>query len=315
LNQYLHLSDGELHRSRLESVAVQCGPVTNKLTVEMGIYRGRLRTTYLLHTGLEQLDIVNELTREASSEPQCTWFAFPFAVADRQYHYDGPGAVLRPGLRTEGGDLLPGAGRACIALQSFLAASNDDVTVLLATPEAHLVQLGAQALTDPLADSDSRHPLALSLVAHNLTRNDHAVSQGGQTNFQFRYSLTAYPGAFHAAQAVRFGQGVAMPMPAAWMSGPVEPRFTAPNAAFVIIEPENVIMTGLAVAPDGQGRILRLWECDGRDTEAVVTLRGLAATHAWRCDLLGARQEALHLNESVVHLPIPASGLRALSFE
>jgi hypothetical protein len=218
-------------------------------------------------------------------------------------------------LQSEGGDLLAGAGRACLTAQSFLAAANDELTVLVAAPDAHLFQVGAQALSDPLADLDPRHPLALSLVMQNLTRNDHALSQGGQTHFQFRYSVTAVPGAFRGAQAMRFGQGVAMPMPGAWMTGPRQPRLSAPSDSLVGIEPENIVMTGLAVTADGRGRILRLWECDGVDTEAVVTLRGMQASRAWRCDLLGTRLEPLDLSEGVIRLQLPANGLRALCFQ
>ncbi len=314
LNQYQQLSAGTLSQPWVESVMVQRGPVASQLIVEAFCPRARLRTIYVLYEGLERLDIVNELTREPSAEPQCHWFLFPLNVAGHQYYYDGPAAILRPGLQAEGGDLLPGSGRTCIAVQSFLAKANADQTLILATPDAHLIQLGAAALHDPLADSDPRHPLALSLVMHNLTRNDHAVNQGGQARFSFRYSIFALRGPFRASAAVRQAREAAQALPAAWVPAGAAGPLDAVRQSLLSLAPGNLVATGLKVAEDGQGWVLRWWECDGEDTEAVVDVSGLGASRAWRCDLLERIQEPLPLERGVVRLPTPARGLRAIRF-
>ncbi len=117
LNAYLHFSEGRLHRPRLESVVLCRGPVSSSLTTEVSCLRARLRTTYVLYKDLPQLDILNELVKEPSPEPQCSWFTFPCdGIAERQYYYDGPAAILRPGLASTGGDLLPGAALSSVAV-------------------------------------------------------------------------------------------------------------------------------------------------------------------------------------------------------
>ena len=312
LNQYVHLSDGQLHRARLEAVAIRRGPITAALVVESSCLRARLRTTYLLYNDLQQLDILNELTKEPSSEPQCSWFLFPFNGGRRQYYYDGPAAILRPGLQSEGGDLLPGSGRSSVAVQTFLAAAGPDSFTVLATPDAHLVQFGERVLAEPTADSDPRHPLALSLVLHNLTRNDHAVAQGGQSHFEFRYSVLPARGPFRPEVALKFAKAAAQPLPSAWVTGGPNTPLPAWRHSFLSIAPGNVIATGLKVAEDGHGWVLRLWECAGRGTEALVDVSSLNARLAWRSDLLERAQEPLAVQGGIARLAIPAWGLQAL---
>ena len=314
LNQYLHCSDGQLYRPQLQSVSVRVGPVASSLIVAVSCLRAKLRTTYLLYDGLQRLDILNELTVEPSSEPQCSWFLFPFDVPQRQYYYDGPAAILRPGLASQGGDLLPGSGRSSISVQSFLAAAGPDFSATLATPDAHLIQLGEGILHNPLADSDPQDPLALSLALHNFTRNDYALAQGGQSHFEFRYSVTSMPGPFRPGAALRFARSVAQPLPAAWVMGPPTAALPASRGAFLAVEPDNVLATTLKVAEDGHGWVLRLWECEGRETEVAVDVAGLGAGRAWLCDLLERTQAPLALRDGVARLEIPARGLRAIRF-
>ncbi len=312
LNQYLHFSDGTLHLPQLSSVAVRRGPVASCLIAEAAGLRARVRTTYTLYRDLPRLDILNELTKEPSSELQAGWFLFPFGVAGGQYHCDGPAAILRPGLEAEGGDLLPGAGRTCVAVQSFLAVANAEHGVILATPDANLFQFGEGVLANPLADSDPRSPLALSLAMHNFTRNDRAVDQGGQARFAFRYSVLPVGGPFQAGAAVRFAREAALPLPAAWASAGASGALSPAGASLLFVQPDSVIVTGLKVAEDGQGWILRLWECEGQATEAVVEASALGVTRAWRCDLLERNQETLEVAGGTVRLAVPARGLRAL---
>ena len=315
LNQYLYFSDGALHRPQLETVTIRQGPISTSLSVEASCLRTKLRITYLLYDGLDQVGILNELTKEPSAEPQCSWFLFPFDIPNRQYYYDGPAAILRPGLQADGGDLLPGSGRTCIAVQSFLAAAGFDLSVILATPDAYLVQLGEQALRDPLADADPRHPLAPSLAMHNFTRNDHAVAQGGQTHFAFRYGIFSEPGPFQSNAALRFTKEVAQPLPAAWVTGGDSAPLKAARHSFLSVTPGHVVATGLKVAEDGHGWVLRLWECEGRAAEVAVDIGGLGARRAWRCDLLERTQDSLAVRGGAVRLTMPARGLQALRFE
>jgi len=252
--------------------------------------------------------------KQPSDEPQANWFAFPIGVTGGEYHFDAPAAILRPGLQPEG-DMLPGAGRTCLAAQTFLAATSKAGTTILATPDAHLLQLGGQALADPLADSEPSSPLALSLVLHNFTRNDRAVSQGGQANFSFRYAVTSHSGLFSATAAVRFGGDVARTLPAAWVTG--EPLAPLPAGAhsFLPFTPENVVATGLKPAEEGEGWVLRLWEVGGRDCDAIIDARALGVTRAWRCDLLEGKLEELAVADGTVRLAMPSRSLRAIRLE
>jgi hypothetical protein len=276
--------------------------------------RTTLRATYRLVHAAPQLEIVNELTQEPTPELQCTWFAFPFRLPDRQYYYDGPAAILRPGLKSEGGDLLPGSGLSSTSVQSFVAAAGSGRTILLATPSAHLVQFGQQVLRDPAADSQPRAPLILSLAMHNLTRNDHVLNQGGQRHFQFRYAVGVADGPFQADHAVRFAKSVAQPLVATWVLGSDDAPLPFERYAFLSIEPGHLVATGLKVAEDGRGWVLRLWECTGQPARANVDLSAFGAHEAWRCDLLERPLEQLAIQAGHVRFDVAAKGLAAVRF-
>jgi hypothetical protein len=314
LNEYLHHSNGTLHRPQVASIQVQDGPLGPTMIVETSALRSSLRTTYRLYNDLQRVDIVNDLAKEPSSEPQCSWFAFPLAVEGREYAYDGPGAIVRARLSAEGGDLLPGAARTCVAARSFLASSNAEFSLVLASPDANLFQFGASVFSDPTSDSDFDQSLALSLAMHNFTRNDRAVEQGGHRTFQFRYSLTGTAGAFSRSAAVRFARGVCQSLPALWATGDDDAPLVPTRYGFLSISPANVVATGLKVASDGDGWVLRLWECEGLTAEVTVDLAAMGATCAAECDLLERRSEPLAVQEGRIRLVVPAHGLRAVRF-
>ena len=76
----------------------------------------------------------------------------------------------------------------------------------------------------------------------------------------------------------------------------------------------NVIVTGFKVSEDGEGYILRMWECEGQETAVVINLSRLGAQQAWRCDLLEKIVSPLDIEDGMVHLTIPARGLKAIKF-
>jgi len=316
LNQFAFLSHGNLQFSRLKTAEKKRDSLSESLMVEMVGPRGILRTTYRLYEKYRYVDILNQLVHEPDEIEQCAWFMFPFNLGNQKYHYDSPAAILTAGLQEEGGDWLAGAGRTCLSVQSILAISNSRMSILLATPDAHLVQIGKQILKDPMADSDPRQNLVLSTVMHNFTRNDHAVRQGGQNRYEFRYRVAINPDAFQAGEAIRFGREAARSLPATWLIRSREPGKIAWPAAhsFLSVEPENVLTTTLKVAEDGQGWILRLWECEGQDSEVKVNVNLARVTKAWRCDLLEGNLEQLDVRDGIIQVSIPAHGLRAIRF-
>lgn len=312
LNEYLHHSDGTLQRAQLQAVSLRRGVVCDHLITEVTSLRAKIRTTYKLYHANQCLEIVNELYKEASSEPQASWFAFPFNHSQPRYQYDGMAAILRPGLQTQGGDLLPGSGLSTTAVQSFLSVSGEQEQITLATPDAYLFQFGEQVLNDPLGDSDPRSSLALSLALHNFTRNDHLVRQSGQEYFTFRYSLEL--GRPSTSQAAQFAAEYSQSLPRAWVTG--EDNADLPlSDSMLSVTPENIIATGLKVAEDGKGWVLRLWECDGRETTVTVNAAKLGATRAWACNLLEEIQSPLMIRNGVFSTTIPARGLKAVRFD
>jgi alpha-mannosidase len=81
------------------------------------------------------------------------------------------------------------------------------------------------------------------------------------------------------------------------------------------VDPPDPIATGFKVAEDGEGWVVRLWECSGRTLEATVDASALGATQAWACDLLERVEQPLPMVAGKVVLGVPARGLRAVRFQ
>jgi len=313
LNQYVYTSDGE--RYSLAGATVKTGPVgpvSASLIVEGTAFRSILRTVYTLYADLPRLDICNELIKEPSDEPQSCHFFFPFAVPGRQYHYEGTAAILRPGLIEDGGDQLPGAGMAVYSQQHFVEVSNERLGVTLASPDAHLIQFGHDTIDKPAGGIDPDNSTVLSLVMENHTVNDGATRQGGQSRFTFRYSLTSHGGSFAPSAAVRFGYGASSPLAARWVTGRVDGGLPVGARSLLNVDAENVIVTAVKVAEEGDGLIVRLWECAGQLTEVTLDALALGVDSAWQTDLVERVKAPLAVTNGTVKVVVPARGFAAV---
>lgn len=141
-------------------------------------------------------------------------------------------------------------------------------------------------------------------------RNPHLKEQ---EYFTFRYSLCSASRPFHPAQAVHFARQIAQDLPRAWVTGEGDAPLPLVKS-FGSVTPENIIVTGFKTAEDGEGWVLRLWECTGQATDAAIEVSGLNATQAWECDLLEGKKASLDLVKHIMRLNIPARGLKAVRF-
>jgi alpha-mannosidase len=143
---------------------------------------------------------------------------------------------------------------------------NREIGVTFVSVDVPMVQFG-QVSTDPTVVGWIEHfePSATlySYVMNNYWETNYRAGQDGF--HEFHYSLQPHAG-FNEAQADRFAAGVAQPL----VVLPVDPD--TPRTTFPVrIEAASTVVTSLALADDGDGYFLRLF--NPSDTEDTVVLR------------------------------------------
>jgi len=309
LNQCLHYSHGVEHTAVRATVEQGAGgPVLGRLHTCTWLKNTEVRSTITLYAGLDRVDICNRVHKAVTTEPQEMDFAFPFAVPDHRYRLEAPGAVLDPQR-----DFLPGAGLAVLAVRHFVDVFNDEFGVTLSQADSGFVQLGHRTSREDLESVDMGRSTVLALAMQNcFDKTEAALDQGGVSDFTFRYSLQGHGAGFAAARAVRFGWEDNNELLVAESAGGAVGALPEDVHAFVSVEPDNVILTCLKVAEE-EGLIVRLWECAGQETQAVVRPRGLGAlVRAYSTDLLERDAKPLSVVGGEVAVRVPARGMAAL---
>ena len=247
LNQCLYWSDGAEHTPQAATIEVgPAGPVFAELRVRTSLKNAELRTTITLYANIGRVDFRNDLEKRPTSERQELDFAFPFAVPDRRYHFEAPGAVVEAGR-----DQLPGAGQAVTVVRHFVDVSNDDFGVTLSQADSFVVEFGHRTtLEDPL-EPDPTNSTVLALALDNVIDWDESTrDQAGIDRFCFRYALRGHDGGFDPVAAVHFGWEDNNELLTEWLAKGQIGNLPAGSHGFVAVEPDGAVLTTLKIAED-----------------------------------------------------------------
>jgi len=308
LNQCLYLSDGVEHTPRAASVEMgPCGPVLGQLIVRSALKNTELTTTMTLYAKLDRVDIRNELRKLPTDEKQELDFAFPFAVSDRQYRFEAPGAIVTPGQEQR-----PGAGQAVTAVRHFVDIFNDDYGVTLAQIDSGLVEFGHRTTLEDPREPDPRNSTVLAVALDNsMNWREGARDQDGVDHFTFRFSLRGHDGGFDPAAAVRFGEEASNEPLAAPLTGSGGGDLPSGTHSFIGVEANAVVLTAVKVAEE-EGLLARLWNTADQAETATLQVAGLGAWQGVRAtDLLEHNLPSTSLTAGGASVAVPARGLAA----
>lgn len=147
---------------------------------------------------------------------------------------------------------LPGTVRDYATVGTWLAAADEGLCVLLACPDAPMVQIGGFHFGKTLASVPRGDGcLLLAWPLNNYWDTNFPASQPGFK--RFRYELTSSR-SFDAAAAMRFGQAVATPVE----YHPVLRRSALAEGPFLFKDNDDVLLTCLRRTLDGAGFLVHL---------------------------------------------------------
>lgn len=311
VNQFLYNSEKQTYS--LNSVTVSHGmrgDLSNSLIVEGSTFRCKIITKYTIYNGIERIDIENQVYKQPSDERQSCHFVFPFNVPEREYHYDGTAAILKPGLIENGGDQLKGAGMGTYCGLYFADASNQKYGITLGSIDTHLYHFGSNTMGKTEGYIDPNNSVIYSVAMENYNHMDNCKDQGGQAEFSFRYSIWPHMGGFNAKESFEFAKGICLPMDSRTVrkkkEGILKPGV---GSLLRISQTDNLLVSAMKVSDDKDGVIIRIREFKGRENEIEIEGGVNKIISAISTDLLEREIEILKCEEAKVRVRVPAWGL------
>ena len=271
LNDYRYMlgSDaaGAKSNGPVKITVVESGPLVASLRIESDAPGcNKLVREVRVVDGLDRVDIIDTVDKNAVREKEGVHFGFAFNVPDGVMRMDIPWAVVRPEV-----DQLPGACKNWFTVQRWVDISNADRGVTWATVDAPLVEVGAMTAdkigsqTDPAAWISHLGPsqTLYSWVMNNHWHTNYKADQEGEV--RFRYSIQTH-GAFEAAAAERFGIERSQRLEVIWASK------SAPVAKPLLrVEPPEILVTSLRPSRDGNAIMIRLFNATDHHSAPALT--------------------------------------------
>jgi hypothetical protein len=230
--------------------------------------------------GLDRVELVNHVDRQAVREKDAVHFGFAFHVPGGGLRIETPWAVVRPNV-----DQIPGSCFNWYSVQRWVDISNQDWGVTWAPLDAPLMEIGGLTanLLGPVPLGDWMTQALDSQTIYSWAQNNHwhtnyKADQPGVTTF--RYVLRPHRGGYSGSEAARFGLETTRPLIAA----PADTAKPVPGPLLSVSSPDVLVET-VKVSDDGQGFVVRLFGVSGRDTAVSLRWREPGPKRQWLSDL------------------------------
>ncbi len=291
------IETGHMYQPRMERMYHRMsGPVADSMVIYASVYSVPLfvMEVTLYHT-MKRIDFSYRLVLDKVPLREA-FVVFPFCMKEPQFTFQGIGTPVRAFE-----DIIEGANTNQYACQHWCQVKGKDSACVLAMREARVIEVGG---IHPTAVSQAhRHLSPEGYDRPYITRQDisngHLVSMilynNCQTNFPptqqgevlYHYAVTSG----NNVKAESFAENFVHP-----------PRIVAGKAdgGAVILDRENLCITCLKRAEDGQGIIVRIKETEGRMEKTGIRITWGNITSVWKCNVLEEKLGEIASDEILV---------------
>ena len=233
------------------------GPVFKKIRVDSHYQNSTARQTIFLYKNSRRIDF--ELTVDWEEQFKMLKLAFPIRVQEYEATFEVPfGAVSRPAFGTEE------------PLQRWM-----DVSGFIKTNGKLEKRYGVALLNDSKYGGDIKWAeIRLTILRSPIfAKHAHGIpddltgleflDQGEQT---VRYALLPHASRWNRAHLAREAEAFGTHAKTYWKKNENGPL----TESFLQVDPANVVLSAFKRAETGEGWILRMYESEGHDAEAVI---------------------------------------------
>jgi len=252
----------------------------------------------ILYDFEKRIDIRNTVNKDEVLDAEGVYYAFPFAVRPFTAKTEIALAVMKPGI-----EQLPGSSSDWHCIQHWADFSNDEFGVTWVTLDAPLVQFSQINTGKWQKKLELKNPAVFSWIMNNYWFTNFKASQGGKLTF--RYSITTHRGPCKNSDAVRFALERSNPLTLSFAGAPRE-------RSFLQIDDPRVILLAFKLAENGEGFVLRLWNCEEAPTTAKVTFPQFKILSAHQADIVERKGEAIPHGVNSLDISLKGYDIRTL---
>ena len=286
LNEYIYLPGKKAANAQRNSpvkvTVKEIGPLVASLLVESDAPGcNRLVREIRLVDGLDRVEIIDTLDKQAMRTVEGVHIGFGFEVADATVRINIPWGVIQPEK-----DQLDGACKNWFSVERWVDISNEQLGVTWATVEAPLLEVGGLTANLPRSQPNPKaymskieaSPTIYSWVMNNHWHTNYRADQEGETTF--RYAIRPHS-TYDQTTAAHFGVESTEPLIAAPAAGPV------PAGALVEVSSGPIMITSLMPSADGKALLLRLYNTGEAAAQTTLKWNTVKPTGIFVSDLSG----------------------------
>jgi hypothetical protein len=244
---------------------------------------GSLKVTYTLPKKEKYLGLTYDYDKKETDQLEAVYIDFPFAVSE----YSAVRSDSQMGWVDWHQNVLPGACREWLPLQTSILIKGDGLDIQIASPDAFLFTIGNPVMGKWSSELETRGNHIYSYVLNNYWRVNYKGRQGGQ--LCLRYAITSAK-AIAYEKAYQFGWSKRQGLIAQRMSYQ-EFRVDNPKVyrnhqegKLLSVKSEHIVISTLRGSRDGQGLIVRIQEIGGLQGEIVIDFGGRLIKRITRMD-------------------------------
>jgi hypothetical protein len=231
-----------------------------------------IRTSVTLYDDLKWIDLTVHLRKDENYRMEGVHIVFPFAAEHPEFLLETTNAVFNPAS-----EQLPNTCRDWYSVQHALSVSDQNASVLWATQEAPLVQLGGFRTGAWSQDFNPSRGHVHAWLMNNLYFTNFKAAQGGEFDFSFRFTTTT--GRADASTVRLWGELYAAR--ACAITAPV----TLGDFHWLEIAPDTVIAQVVSSMSNDGDIVLRLRETTGHPVTVRISWKADGEIDAWQVDL------------------------------
>ena len=290
LNQYLYVlgTDGDKAQglSNVRVTSKERGNLVVSLLVEANAPGAKRYSSEIrLVEGVERVDLVTTIDKQAVREKEGVHIAFPFSVPGSQLRYDVADAIVRPET-----DQLQGACKNFFSVQSWVDISNSKYGLTWATTNAPLIEIGSITAEQPWMKTIGQSSSIYSYVMNNYWHTNYKADQEGPVTFS--YSIQAHA-IFHASDAAKFGAERRQPLIVAPSDASSQPQ-----APLMELSSPELLVSAIKPIAGGHSWLAYLYNPTETEQKAVVQWNNRLAVSIRSSDAAG------HLGDPVKNIDL-----------
>lgn len=255
----------DTYRFRGETVA---GREPDNLMVEFRIFNV-----------MKKIEVVYRLRKKAVTDPEAVYIAFPFEVEKGKIHLDVPGGTIEAGV-----DQIPGSSNDWYTVQNFATARNEEMQVVMGSPEIPLMQFGAINTGRYQAGATPQSTQMYSWPMNNYWVTNFNADQMGELQWSYFITSSTDPSTEYAT---KFAWENRIPFLTRVLPAGEKGQSLLPSASLFEIKPSNLLLVNMKPIPGESAVLLQLREIGGKKARFSIDSERIHFKQITVCDVVG----------------------------